>query len=277
MGKQGGKFMSYVHIITVGASLASNYEKEKVGKRIPEARIEEKLSKMSEAEKSQYIKRLLKYIQKKNEENKLTETSAELNAVSEYFSEISIAYLIHTDTNLGKCCANALKQYLEQNDIQVAEPIEIKGLHGPETFQKGLARLVHQIANILANHRNVRICATGGFKPETAIATLLGFMAKAPVYYIHESFHQHIHLPAIPIDWKYPLKKYQKAIDAILTAGEKGIDKRQFKQQFGTKTYQALKQHWLIEERGNQCIATDISRAILKAIVLLTRARNLAA
>jgi hypothetical protein len=66
-----------------------------------------------------------------------------------------------------------------------------------------------------------------------------------------------------------------RAIDAILTAGEKGIDKRQFKQQFGTKTYQALKQHWLIEERRNQCMTTDISRAILKAIVLLTSARSL--
>ena len=165
----------------------------------------------------------------------------------------------------------ALKEHLKQHNIQVAEPIEIKGLHGPETFQKGLANLIQEIANILSNHKNVRICATGGFKPETAIATLLGFMAKAPVYYIHESFGQQIHLPAIPIDWKYPLKQHQKAIEAILTAGERGMDKQQFKEKFGAKTYRELKQNWLIEEKENRCIATEISKAILEAMLLLTK------
>jgi putative CRISPR-associated protein (TIGR02619 family) len=266
--------MSYVHIITIGASLASNYEKEKIGKRIPEAQIEEKLNKMSEAEKSRYAKKLLKYIQKKHKENRLTETSAELNAINQYLSEISLTYLIHTDTNIGGCCAKAIKEYLKQNKIQVAEPIEIKGLHGPKTFQKGLANLIHEIANILANHKNVRICATGGFKPESAIATLLGFMAKAPVYYIHESFRQHIHLPAIPIDWKYPLKEYKKAIDAILTVDKEGIDKQQFKEEFGTKTYQELKQNWLIEEKENRLIPTEISKAILQAMLLLTKGKR---
>ena len=263
--------MSYVHIITVGASLASNYEKNRTGKRIPEAEIEEKLTKMKEAEKSQYSKELLKYLHGKQGEGKLAETSAEVNALSHYLNEISLAYPIHTDTNLSKCCAKALKEYLRENNIQVAEPIEIKGLRGPETFQKGLANLIQQIANILSNHKNVRICATGGFKPETAVATLLGFMAKAPVYYIHESFGQQVHLPAIPIDWKYPLKEYQKAIEAILLAGERGTDKQQFKEKFGAKTYRELKQNWLIEEKENRCIATEISKAILEAMLLLTK------
>jgi putative CRISPR-associated protein (TIGR02619 family) len=266
--------MSYVHIITVGASLASNYEKDKTGQHIPEAQIEEKLRKMPQAEKSQYTKELLKYIQNKKEENKLTETSAELNAINQHFNEISIAYLIHTDTNVGRCCAQAIQQCLEQNKIQVAEPIEIKGLHSPETFQKGLANLIQEMARVLSNHQNVRICATGGFKPETAIATLLGFMAKAPVYYIHESFRQHIHLPAIPIDWKYPLKEYQKAIKTLLTAGEKGINKQQFIQQFGAETYRELKQNWLVEEKENQCKATEISRAILYAMTLLVKRKR---
>jgi len=266
--------MSYVHIITVGASLASNYEKERAGKRIPEAEIEGKLGKMHEAEKSQYINELQKYLHKKQTERKLDEASAEVNAFTYYLNEISLAYLIHTDTNLGKCCARALKEYLRENNIPVAEPIEIKGLSGPETFQKGLANLIQEIANILANHKNVRICATGGFKPETAIATLLGFMAKAPVYYIHESFGQQIHLPAIPIDWKYPLKEYQKAIEAVLTAGEKGIDKQKFREIFGAKSYDELKQNWLIEEKKNRCRATEISKAILEAMLLLTKRKE---
>jgi putative CRISPR-associated protein (TIGR02619 family) len=266
--------MSYIHIITVGASLASNYEKEKTGKRIPEAQIEEKLKKMPQPQKNQYTKELLKYIQTKQKENELTQTSAELNALNQHLNEIAIAYLIHTDTNLGKCCAKALKEHLTNKGIKVAEPIEIKGLSQPKTFQKGLANLTQEIAKILANHKNVRICATGGYKPETAIATLLGFMAKATVYYTHESFQQHIHLPALPIDWKHPLKKHQKAINTILTAPEKGIDKQQFIQKFGQQTYQQLKQNWLIEEKQNHLKTTEITKAILKAIQLLTKRKQ---
>lgn len=263
--------MSYVHIITVGASLASNYERERTGKRIPEAEIEKNLSKMNRTERAQYCKDMLKYLHKKREEGKLPETSAELNGISQYLKEISLAYLIYTDTNLGRCCATTLQQYLKENKIEVAEPIEIQGLSSPKTFQKGLANLVREIAHILTNHKYVRICATGGFKPEVALASVLGFIAKAPIYYIHESFGQEIHLPAIPIDWKYPLKEQQKAIDTILTAGQKGVDKQQFIASFGTKTYHQLKASWLIEEDEKRCMATDISKAILEAILLLSK------
>jgi len=263
--------MSYVHIVTVGASLASNYEKDKTGRRVSEAEIEEKLGKMREAEKSQYSKELLKYLYKKDKEGKLTEASAELNAITQYFNEISLAYLIHTDTDLGRCCSLALKEYLTSKGVQVAETIEIQDLHGPETFQRGLANLVREIAHVLTHHKDVRICATGGYKPEVALASVLGFIAKAPVYYIHESFGQEIHLPALPIDWRHEVKRYGKALNAIITAGEKGIEKNQFIENFGRETYEELMNSWLIEERENRCIATDISRAILEAILQLSK------
>ncbi|KPV62574.1 MAG: hypothetical protein AOA65_1768 [Candidatus Bathyarchaeota archaeon BA1] len=99
--------MSYVHIVTVGASLASNYEMDKSGKRIPEAEIEKKLSEMPEAKRAQYTKKLTKHLQEREEKGKITEASAELNAITRYLHEVSLAYLIHTDTDLGRCCATA--------------------------------------------------------------------------------------------------------------------------------------------------------------------------
>ena len=261
--------MSYVHIVTVGVSLASNFEKEKSGKRVPEEEIETKLAQMTTAEKTQYVKRLLKYAQDKYQTGEIAEASAELNALTRYLKEMSIAYLLHTDTNLGECCAKALKQYLENQGPKVAEPIQITGLHSPETFQKGLAHLVHETANILENHKNVRICATGGFKPEIAIASVLGFIAQAPVYYIHETFKRQIQLPALPIDWKHPIQKYQKALKALTTAGERGIEKTKFIQAFGQENRDAFLNNWLIEEQENRYTATEISLAILKAMQTL--------
>ena len=93
--------MSYIHIVTVGASLASNYEMDKSGKRVPEAEIEKRLGEIPEAKRAQYTKELTKYLQEKEEKGKITEASAELNALNRYLGEISLAYLIHTDTNLA--------------------------------------------------------------------------------------------------------------------------------------------------------------------------------
>ncbi|KPV63336.1 MAG: CRISPR-associated protein [Candidatus Bathyarchaeota archaeon BA1] len=144
-------------------------------------------------------------------------------------------------------------------------------MHGPETFQRGLANLVREVANILAHHKNARICATGGFKPEVALTSILGFIAKAPVYYIHESFRKEVHLPALPIDWKYEIKKYGKAINAIVTAGEKGVEKKRFIEKYGPETYQEFISNWLMEEREDYCVATEISRAILEAMLQLLK------
>jgi putative CRISPR-associated protein (TIGR02619 family) len=263
--------MSYVHILTVGASLASNYERDRAGQRLPDLEIEDKLQRMREAERANYIKDLLKYLQKKDGEGRVGEASAELNALTRYLDEVSLVYLVHTDTNLGRCCARALREYLGDKGFQVAEPIEIKDLHSPETFQKGLANLVRELARILAHHRDARICATGGFKPEVALASVLGFVAKVPVYYIHESFREEVHLPAIPIDWRYEVRRYGKALDTIIASGEEGIDKNQFIQEFGREAYEELKRSWLTEETEGRIKATEISRAIIEAILLLTR------
>jgi len=261
-----------VHIITVGASLALNYEREECGKRVSATEIEDRLRKSPETKRVQYSKNLEKYIRKKEEENKLSESSAELNALKGYLKEISLAYLIHTDTNLGRCCARAIKGYLTEKGIQVAEPIEIRGLHGPETFQKGLANLVKKIAEILRNHRGeTRICATGGFKPEVALASVVGFIAQAPIYYIHESFREEVHLPAIPLNWRLDMKKYGGAIDILLTSGDEGIQKESFIEKFGRETYQTLLTNWLIEEREERLITTEVSKAILESMRLLSK------
>jgi CRISPR/Cas system-associated protein Csm6 len=133
-----------------------------------------------------------------------------------------------------------------------------------------LANLVREIAKIIPKHKNVRICATGGFKPEAAIASILGFVARKPVYYIHESFREEVHLPALPLSWKLDVKKYGKAIDALLKAGEIGIPKDSFIKDFGRETYDFFIQNWLIDEYNGNCKVTEVTSAILEAIRLLS-------
>jgi len=266
--------VSYVHVVTTGASLASNYEAERRGRRIPEAEIERRLSEAPEAERAQYTKALIGYLQRKEEEGKITEASAEVNALSRYLHEASLIYLVHTDTHLGRCCARALKAHLTGRGVQVAEPVEVQGLHSAESFQRGLANLVRQTAKILAHHRKARICATGGFKPETALVTVLGFIAQAPVYYIHEAFRDVVHLPALPINWRYGVRRHREAIEAILRAGDTGVDKDEFRERFGRETSQSLLDNWLIQEAQDRYKATPISIAILEAIQTLQKGQG---
>jgi len=80
-----------------------------------------------------------------------------------------------------------------------------------------------------------------------------------------------VHLPALPIDWRYEVKKYRKAVKAILDSGEEGIEKNRFIENFGRETYGELTKNWLIEERENRCVATEVSRAILEALLQLPR------
>jgi putative CRISPR-associated protein (TIGR02619 family) len=263
--------VSYVHIVTVGASLASNYEMERTKSRVSEASIEEKLSRVPEAERNIYSKSLLNHIKEKERDGRLPESCAELHALSGHLGELSIAYLLHTDTNLGKCCSKAIQEYLRSRGVQAPQPIEIQGLHGPQTFQRGLANLVRETAKILAQHGNARVCATGGFKPEVALASILGFIAKAPVYYIHESFREEIHLPSLPVKWTLDVKRYGKAIDTVIAAGEEGVEKTRLVEDLGKETVQMLLGNWLIEERDGRYAATEVSRAILEAMRLLAK------
>lgn len=260
--------MSWIHIVTVGASLATNRERIQ-GSGIREHELEELLKSRGEAYRNNYARELVKFITDMERDGRIHESCAELNALSRRLNEIAMLYLIHPDTELGRCCARALKDYLESRRVKVADVREVEGFKSYETFQKGLANLVYTVAELLTAHRGkARICATGGFKPETAIASIVGFIAKAPVYYIHEAFREEVHLPAIPVKWSVD-EKYMGAVEAILSAGEEGIDRREFEKNFGYDAAHTLLDSWMIEEYKGRYRATKVTKAILQAIRLL--------
>jgi len=229
--------------------------------------LERRLMRMREGARSQYVKELVNFIESRDP----SEACAELNALSRMLDEIAIIYLVHTDTESGRCCAKALKDYLESNHAKTVRTIEVEGLSGAETFQAGLSNLARTIAELVVRHRGrgrVRICATGGFKPETVIASVIGFIAGAPVYYIHEAFREEVHLPALPLTWRIK-PEHRKAIEALLQAGEQGIDKLEFQREFGYQTVKMLQENWLIEEIENRYRPTKIMKAIMEAIQML--------
>ncbi len=151
-------------------------------------------------------KDLLDYLR----QTKSEKASAETNSLCKILTYGDKIIFLHSHTNAGRQCAHVLQEYYRYSGY-VSEICTIPDLNYSESRFKILglrclvARLVELILNERKNQRNVLINATGGFKAETAYATLVGLMFDVPVYYMHEAFGDIIEMPPIPIGWDYSL------------------------------------------------------------------------
>jgi len=96
------------------------------------------------------------------------------------------------------------KQFFGEFGIQVKETI-IYGLKYTENQFKlsGLRSLVTQLTEIIDHYKNtsteVVMNVTGGFKAETAYATVLAQLRRVRVFYIYETFNEIVELPYLPL------------------------------------------------------------------------------
>jgi putative CRISPR-associated protein (TIGR02619 family) len=146
---------------------------------------------------------------------------AETNALSRLLRDGDQIVFLHSHTDEGRRCAEALRRHYERQGYR-AELVEIPDLSYTESRFKlrGLRALVAALAGRIererAQGRDVLINATGGFKAEIAYATLVGLLFDVPVYYIHERFDELIEMPAAPLAWDYAvLAEWEEFFDWI--------------------------------------------------------------
>lgn len=136
--------------------------------------------------------------------------SAETNSLSQLLHEGSRVIFLHSQTDEGRQCAEALRRHYEGQGYD-ARLQEVRDLTYVESRFKmrGLRSLVATLIDLIRHERQqgrqVLINATGGFKAEIAYATLVGLLFDVPVYYIHEAFRDIIEMPPTPITWDYTL------------------------------------------------------------------------
>jgi putative CRISPR-associated protein (TIGR02619 family) len=143
-------------------------------------------------------------------DTKPEDASAETNSLSRLMQRDDSVVFIHSQTEEGKQCATVLEKHYRSLGYH-SSSIEVSGLNYKEKQFKmqGMRSLVDvligQIKKAREENRMVSINATGGFKAETAYATMVGLIFKVPVYYIHEMFKEVVEIPRIPLDWDYSL------------------------------------------------------------------------
>jgi putative CRISPR-associated protein (TIGR02619 family) len=117
---------------------------------------------------------------------------------------------VHSDTEEGERCAEALCAYYGNRGRQ-ARRAKVPGLtyDAKAVGRKGLRSMVSVLTELIRAERRegrqVELNATGGFKAETAAATLVGLLLKAPVYYVYEKYEEAVKLPALPVSWDLSL------------------------------------------------------------------------
>ncbi len=243
-----------VHIITVGASLIANAARDGALKSVRKAQrvdeMEEAL-RVGEVNRSEMHKELVAYIRQKGDL-----ASAELSSMSDLLEryKIDMAYLLYTDTEVGEACSRALETYLREREVEVVRR-KIEGYTDERAFSKiGLGNLAKEVNALIKKHKKVDrvyVCATGGFKPEAAMVTIIAYLTGAPVYYRHESFLMRVAIPPLPIEW-HP-KVMERYKDALMELINRDVPVEEFHKRFGEAIAREMRDDYMLIEEEADC------------------------
>jgi len=191
--------------------------------------------------------------------------SAETNALSRIIREGDKLIFLHSQTDEGRLCAEALCGHYHKDGYK-AVALEVQDLAYTESRFKmrGLRSLVAAMIRAINTERasgsEVIINATGGFKAEIAYATLVGLLFDVPVYYIHEAFKDIIAMPPTPIAWDMRLiDEHEDFFDWITR------DMRTVQEADHRRKYLPPDMNLLLEEEDGFCMLSPTGEAFYEA------------
>lgn len=138
-------------------------------------------------------------------------------------------YLLHTETEDGRICAEKVAGVLEQGMACGVELRSIEGLQVLDTgrFRRvGIQNLFAAVDSICLRHggfhggQSIQLNITGGFKSVVPYLTLYGLLKALPVIYLFERSNQLLTLPPVPLG--FDLERLARAHDAMHQLREAG-------------------------------------------------------
>jgi len=124
-------------------------------------------------------------------------------------------FFLYSDTDDGEFVAKTLRAWYKGN----SKIIRVENLQddNPREFRtKGLRNLAKKMCEVVLENkiRKRGINATGGYKAQIAIATLIGQALSVPIYYKHDRFNEVIEIPPMPVSLDY---EYWMRISGMLS------------------------------------------------------------
>jgi putative CRISPR-associated protein (TIGR02619 family) len=157
---------------------------------------------------------LRRYVLAMDGEGRLRDVSAEINSLArimdfvsgKWKEEIDAVHFVLSDTEDMDLVFPVLKWTVERRlGIKNVGSSKVEKLNYQESRFKaeGIRNLLRVMARLIEEYRRrgkrVVANATGGFKAESAYATVLCQLYGVDVFYIHERFRDIVHMPPIPV------------------------------------------------------------------------------
>ncbi len=188
-------------ICTVGTSLLTNLDRAQNDPRAP----------LVSAWQARDARALAGALRQAGAEDRLC--GAEVNSIAGLVAKKFVApdcklHFLHSDTDEGRFIAAVLEHYYKDTHTVQILPVPDLQDADPRRFASvGLRNLARCVCRTAREYgaANCAINATGGYKAQIALATLLGQAIGIPVYYKHEKFDQIVAFPPMPVALDFEL------------------------------------------------------------------------
>lgn len=190
------------HIISVGNSIITNYQKKGEDKFIKDLKTADPAWAQLLDDKT-FLDRIFSFL---NENPR--ERSAEINSFTGYCEKKKVnpsdclVYLSGTKTPINEIAVRTLERYFKDK-VSLLTPKEVSGYFlekeidesiAVDEFKKGISELLDTLLRIAMKKKKegyeVVFNPTGGMKPHVITCALAGFMTGSEIYYIHEEFEK---------------------------------------------------------------------------------------
>lgn len=141
-----------------------------------------------------------------NDENLAINLSAEIHSLVRIEIDSSDrVFLFASETPDGRCCALAVKQYLEQYWPGIIVEVEsITGLQVNDASRfknQGVVNFIKQALSTIDTYSNVILNPTGGYKALVPYTVMLGMIKGVKCDYIFERSTSLLELPPLPLEF----------------------------------------------------------------------------
>jgi hypothetical protein len=83
---------------------------------------------------------------------------------------------------------------------------------------------------------------------------------------VHECFNENVHLPTLPLGWRFEVKEVEDAVDGLIYAASEGIKRKDFIEMYGYNAYEAVLDNWLADEVEGYLRPNQTSQTVLEII-----------
>lgn len=200
--------MKEFHIINVGASIITNYQRSlSEDDEVKKKQLSDNGFWTSKLNQPEFLNKIFNFVKEKPKKR-----SAELNSflrkIESSSNQIEV-YFVGTKTPVNEICVRILERFMKEMGFIVYNPKEIHGYFKEvsdeedrvKNFIKGISDMLDHLIRTAEKKKKdgykVYFNPTGGFKAHVVTMALAGFMTGCEVYYIHEEFEDLITFPPL--------------------------------------------------------------------------------